>query len=76
MGALFVLVSRYSAFPNLLLVLGLVLCFVGVFLIVIGSERHKAFALYTAQIGKGFRPLGLVAQACGGCLIYFTFAAG
>jgi len=69
-GLLFMLCADSSAYPRLVMALGGLLCFVAVFLIIIGAERHKRFALLTANIGNKFRPLGVVAQVCGIALVW------
>jgi len=73
-GALFLLLSANSGHPNLFVFIGVLLCFVTVFLIVIGPSRHKAFALRASKIGKWFRPLGLVAMLCGSGLVYVSIS--
>ena len=70
LGILFLLVADSTPYPTFITILGTVLCFVSVFLIIIGPIRHKRFALLTSNIGKNFRAIGLVALACGAGLIY------
>ena len=69
-GVLFLLFAKQTSYPTVITVLGIILCFVSVFLVLIGEQRHKRFALRTARIGKHFRPLGLIAILCGASLIY------
>ena len=69
-GVLFLLGAGSTAYPAFVAFLGGVLCFVSVFLIIIGPVRHKRFALLTSGIGKNFRAVGLIAIACGASLIY------
>lgn len=71
-GAIFLLLSANSDRPNLFVFIGVLLCFVSIFLIIIGPSRHKAFALRTSKFGKWFRPLGLVAMLCGSGLLYLS----
>ncbi len=75
-GVFFLLVAGSSAYPTLIAILGGVLCFVSLFLIIIGPARHKRFALLTSSIGKNFRALGFIALACGAGLIYLGLAQG
>jgi uncharacterized membrane protein YjdF len=73
-GILLILFAEQSSFANLLYFLGGILCFVGVFLLLIGSKRHKRFALLTSRIGEKFRPIGVVGQICGVVLMYIGLA--
>ncbi len=73
-GGLFLCAASSTAYPTFVAGLGGVLCFVSLFLILIGPTRHKRFALLTSRIGKHFRALGLVALACGVGLIYLGLA--
>jgi hypothetical protein len=70
LGVLFLVFAEKTAFPMAIKVLGGILCFVGLFLAVIGENRHKRFAQLTAGIGKNFRFLGFFAILCGGVIIY------
>lgn len=74
LGVLLLLISEQTSYPLLIQVIGGVLCFVGLFLIVIGSERHRKFASLTTRIGRYFRPIGIVAQLCGLGLVYLGFS--
>jgi len=69
-GVLFIFFAGQSTFPKELYFLGALLCFVSVFLVLIGAKRHKRFALLTSTIGSKFRPIGVVAQICGAILMY------
>ncbi|MCC2616831.1 hypothetical protein LJ739_11315 [Aestuariibacter halophilus] len=71
-GVLFIVFASHSRYPWLLAGLGGLLCFVSVFLIMIGEQRHRRFALRTARIGHGFRPLGVIAQLCGAVFVYVS----
>lgn len=73
-GILFLSVAGSTAYPSFVTFFGGLLCFVSLFLIIIGPTRHKRFALLTSGIGKNFRVLGLVALACGAGLIYLGLA--
>ena len=69
-GILFLLVAEQTPYPRVILYIGILLCFVSVFLLVLGEERHKRFARMTVNIGKNFRYLGLIAIACGAGIVY------
>ena len=69
-GTMLLAFSEKTHYPNIVAFLGGALCFVGIFLILIGPVRHKRFALLTSRIGKNFRFLGLVAMLCGAGLVY------
>lgn len=73
LGVLLLLFSEQTSYPLVMQIIGGVLCFVGLFLIVIGSERHRRFASLTAKIGQYYRPIGIFAQLCGLGLIYLGF---
>jgi predicted lysophospholipase L1 biosynthesis ABC-type transport system permease subunit len=69
-GLLLIWQSTHSSYPVLFLVLGLILCFVSIFLVVLGPNKHKRFARLTSRIGIWFRPVGIFAVSMGGVLIY------
>ncbi|OIQ44581.1 MAG: hypothetical protein BM565_13845 [Gammaproteobacteria bacterium MedPE] len=73
LGVLLLLFAEQTSYPLVVQTIGGVLCVVGLFLIVIGSERHRKFASLTAKIGRYFRPIGIVAQLCGLGLVYLGF---
>jgi hypothetical protein len=73
-GILFLLVAGSTPYPAFVTFLGGILCFVSVFLIIIGPIRHKRIAVLASTIGENFRALGLVAILCGAGLIYLVLA--
>ena len=74
LGILFLILASKTSYPTVVAFIGGVLCFVSVFLIVIGPSRHRKFALLTSGLGKNFRFLGLVAVGCGFALVYLGAA--
>lgn len=64
-GLVFLLLADETAYPKIVLFIGGILCFTGMFLFLIGAERHKRFARLTSDIGQNFRPIGFVAILCG-----------
>ncbi len=64
--------AEQSGYPLLMTGLGLLLCFVGVLLIVIGEQRHRKFARLTANIGEHFRYIGLLSVLLGAGLFYYA----
>lgn len=72
-GLLFIWQSKNSSYPLLFLGLGIVLCFTGAFLVIVGSSWHKRFAILTSKIGKWFRPIGIFALLGGCALMYLGF---
>lgn len=70
LGILLLVFAEQTSYPLTVKVIGAVLCFVSVFLLVIGSNNHKKFAALTTKIGPYFRPLGFVAVLGGMVLIY------
>ena len=64
--------AEQSAYPLLMTGLGVLLCFVGVFLMVIGEQRHRQFARLTANIGENFRYIGLLSVLLGLGLSYYA----
>ncbi|WP_394130017.1 hypothetical protein [Shewanella maritima] len=72
LGILFLLLAHSTPYPVLFKVIGAVLCFVSIFLIIIGATRHKQFALLTAQIGHRFRLLSFLAIGCGLSIVYLS----
>lgn len=69
LGVFFILFSDKTAYPLFVNFLGGLLCFVSLFLVAIGSNRHRRFALLVAKIGKNFRYLGLIAIICGAIIV-------
>ncbi len=69
-GVLFIVFAGQASYPKVVSFLGVLLCFVSGFLLVIGERRHKDFARLIAKIGAYFRPVGLLAQLCGVGLMY------
>lgn len=69
-GVLFILFARHTAFPELVLGLGILLVGVSLFLIVLGEKKHKRFAMETVKIGQKFRPIGMIAILAGVALLY------
>lgn len=69
-GVLFLFFAKHSAHSVVAYTLGFVLCFVSLLLLLIGADKHRAFARLTVSIGQRFRPLGVLAIACGLGLIY------
>ncbi len=69
-GLVFLMFADESSYPAVVTLLGGVLCFVSVFLIIIGPGRHRRFALLASRIGKSFRLLGLLAIVFGAGLCY------
>ena len=70
LGLLFLSIAKNTSYPGVFTFIGWLLCFVSVFLLLIGSSRHKRFALLTSNIGKNFRVLGFVAVTGGASIIY------
>lgn len=71
-GILFLLLADQTPYPKTVFYIGIILCFVSIFLLILGEERHKRFARITVNIGKNFRYLGMIAIACGAGIIYLT----
>jgi len=70
LGAAFFLFGSATKFPTVMLVLGGIATFAGLFLIVIGSRRHREFAVRSAGFGWLFRPAGVAGILFGSFLIY------
>lgn len=69
-GVLLILFAEQTSYPLTVKVIGAALCFVSVFLLIIGSNKHRKFAALTTKIGPYFRPLGFIALLGGMALIY------
>ena len=65
LGVAFIALAFQHSLSPVLLAMGLLLCFAGVFLICIGPTRHRSFAGRVSKLGKKFRLLGLIAVSCG-----------
>ncbi len=72
LGIIFLLFANNTPYPVFLYILGGILCFVSIFLTIIGYKKHRQFALLTSKIGLYFRPIGLVSQVLGAILIYIS----
>jgi len=75
-GLLFIYFADQAPYPKTVFIIGVILCFVSVFLLVLGEERHRRFAKITVAIGKHFRYLGVIAIVCGVALIYVGLGGG
>ena len=72
-GVLFVLFNESTSYPQLILSVGYVLIAVGFGLILIGSVRHRIFAVWSANRFKStFRPAGIASFIFGLFLIYMS----
>lgn len=69
-GTLLLVLANGTHAPNLYYSMGFLFCFVSIFLILIGKERHIKFAVLTSSFGKHFRLVGLLAFPLGLALIY------
>ena len=72
-GVLFVLFNESTSYPQLILSLGYILIAVGFGLILIGSVKHRQFAVWSAHRFKStFRPSGIASFIFGIFLIYVS----
>ena len=70
LGVAFIALAFQHSLSPVLLAVGLLLCFAGVFLIFIGPTRHRNFARKVSKLGKKFRLLGFIAVSCGAAITY------
>jgi len=68
-GLMFLLVANLGRWYLIVEFLGWLLCFVSLFLVLIGEHRHRRFAQLTVKLGKGFRYVGIFAIFLGTILI-------
>jgi hypothetical protein len=71
LGALLLTFADQTRHPRLFIALGLLMLAVAAGLLIIGSQRHRAFAHRAATLVRWFRPGGLAAIAFGA----FTMAS-
>jgi len=72
-GFIFVLFSKATLYPNLVLFIGYLLIAVGVGLLITGSAKHRKFAVWSAHRFKStFRPAGIGSFIFGIFLIYIS----
>lgn len=72
-GVAFVLFSRSTLYPQLILIIGYFLIVVGFGLVIIGSAKHRKFAVWSAHKFKiTFRPAGVGSLIFGFFLIYIS----
>lgn len=72
-GFVFVLYSQTTLYPQLTLSIGYLLIAVGLGLIIIGSAKHRKFAVWSAHKFKStFRPAGFGSFIFGILLIYIS----
>lgn len=70
LGAVLIAFAASSSFPGLLFGLGCLFVLAGLILIVIGSRRHREFAVQSAGFGWLFRPAGVAGILFGSFLLY------
>lgn len=71
LGLLFVFFSEQTKYPNLVMLLGIVFCLVSVLLVIIGSTKHRQFAVFVANYLKNkFRYIGGFATILGLLIMY------
>jgi hypothetical protein len=72
-GLVFVLYSQTTLYPKLVLVIGYLLIAVGLGLTILGSVKHRKFAVWSAHKFKSaFRPAGFSSLIFGLFLIYIS----
>jgi hypothetical protein len=70
-GMIFIYYSKQTLYPNFILGMGYLLVAVGIGLLVIGSIRHRQFALWSAtKFKRTFRPSGFFSFIFGVFLVY------
>ena len=69
-GAVLALVAGDTRYPVFTCVLAAAFLFAGVFLIMIGRTRHRAFAVRTATFTRLFRPAGFASLALGAFIVF------
>jgi protein-S-isoprenylcysteine O-methyltransferase Ste14 len=70
-GCVFVFYSQVTVYPQLIVSIGYLLIAVGLGLAIIGSVKHRQFAVWSAQkFKRTFRPAGFGSFLFGGFLIY------
>ncbi len=74
LGVAFFVFGSATKFPIVMFLLGGIATFAGLFLIVIGSRRHREFAVRSAGFSWLFRPAGFVGILFGSSLIYAAIA--
>lgn len=73
-GVAFVYYSSLTLAPNINAVLGYLMIFSAMLLLVVGAEKHRAFALWSAQKFRAmFRLSGFFSVVFGGYIIYTTW---
>lgn len=72
-GLVFIHYSETTLYPPLILSIGYLLLAVGLGLVIIGSVKHRRFAVWSAhQFKNTFRPAGFVSFILGSFLIYIA----
>ncbi len=72
-GLVFVSYNQTTSYPQLILTIGYLLIAVGIGLIIIGSIKHRQFAIWSARKFKStFRSAGFGSFIFGGFLIYIS----
>jgi hypothetical protein len=74
LGAGFFVFGSTTKFPFVMFVLGGLATFAGLLLIVIGSRKHREFAVRSAGFDWLFRPAGVTGILFGSFLIYAAVA--
>ena len=74
-GVIFIIYSDQTLYPYLILGMGYLLIAVGIGLLLMGSIRHRQFALWSVtKFRKTFRPSGVFSFIFGAFLIYAALA--
>ena len=70
-GAIFIVFSEQTLYPTVMGAFGYLMVAVGLGLLVVGSSRHRQFAVWSAaKFNKTFRPAGIVSITFGAFIVY------
>jgi len=74
LGGVLFYFANATLFPLFIKIVAAIFVFAGIFLIVIGSKRHRAFAERSATFINVFRPAGIAGVIFGAFIIYTAVA--
>lgn len=72
LGLLLLTSTQHTSYPLFVFVLGILLGFTSIFLIIMGADWHRRFAVFTSEFNEKFRWLGVISIVGGFVLIYLS----
>lgn len=75
LGGAFIAFSQQTNYPRVVFSLGIIFCIASVFLLLLGSKKHRQFAVFISEYLKNkFRYIGYFAIILGAVIMYIAVA--